>query len=95
MHEKPIHPNTLYSRIEDLRGDLHAPLREILALDKQYALHDIFPEAAADSLPPEVRAVKEVRQLLEQANSGIHRVLELLDAARSAAVELTDPTQTP
>ncbi|GAB4590286.1 hypothetical protein [Nocardia sp. IFM 10818] len=38
-------------------------------------------------------AAKEVRRLLAEANSGILRVLEILEDARGSAILLTDPNQ--
>ncbi|MET8427774.1 hypothetical protein [Nocardia sp. NPDC004860] len=88
----PNYSKALYIRIDALRAQLRPAMREIGALDREYSALDIAPDGMPD-LPPELLAPKEVRRLLEEANSGLLRVLEILEDARDNAVLITDPNQ--
>ena len=79
----PSHPNVLYTRIDALRVLLRPAMREIVELDREFAVLDIAPDGMPD-IPPELQAPKEVRRLLDEANSGLLRVLEILDDAAGA-----------
>ncbi|MGW4125810.1 hypothetical protein [Nocardia sp. NPDC004711] len=64
----------------------------IVELDREFAALDIAPDGMPD-LRPELPAPKEVRRLFEEANSGLLRVLEILEDARGNAVLITDPNR--